>query len=81
MTLQWTTLGDNKNEVGRLQGLPDKTIHNLRAKLLALVNDEESPEGKCDAEQLHLIADQALINYINDPEVRKLFNKLSKAYS
>ena len=62
----------------RLEALPDGTIHELRAKLLAIYNDNE--EGTCDFVKNHEMMDNALLNFINDPEVTRLFNKMSKSY-
>lgn len=43
-------------------------------KLLAL-----SPEG--DKEQDHNLADELLLDYINDPEVTRAFNSIDKWYA
>lgn len=36
---------------------------------------------KGDHERNHLMADQALIEYINDPEVTEAYNRVKKWYS
>jgi hypothetical protein len=52
------------------------TIEELRAELEALVG----PSLR-DPERYHGEADDALIAYINDPEVTRLFNAIDKYYA
>jgi hypothetical protein len=50
------------------------TKEELLAKLKECSDDD-------DTEGAHVDADIALLDYINDPEIRKAFNKIDKWYA
>lgn len=52
----------------------------LRATLQALV-DGQTATPRSDLEEDHYAADEALLAYVDDPEVRRLFGLIEKWYS
>lgn len=42
---------------------------------------EAHDDGYCDLEEVHIQADNLLLEYINDPEVTEAFEKIDKWYS
>lgn len=62
-----------------IASMPATTLDELKAKLRACIVCETSEAG--DTEQEHRIADTALLEFIGDAEVTRLFNELRKWYS
>lgn len=57
------------------------TREELIAKLKECSQYPSSIEGHYDVERGHIDADQALLAYINDPEITEAFDSLEKWYS
>jgi hypothetical protein len=54
------------------------TIEELKAELRKIKGEEDEhgdPEGN------HVLADTALLAYVNDPEVTQLFNSIERWYA
>ena len=46
-----------------------------------LLKELKSLDSRADPESNHLSADEALLEYINDPEITKAFESIRKLYS
>ena len=70
-----------------MRGRGPEALVTLRAALAALVEEQEAGSirttlnGLRDTENSHLDADAALIAYIDDPEVTRLFESLERWYA
>lgn len=60
----------------KIKSLPCSTKDELLYKLMMLVSNDEH-----DDEVSHIIADKALLEYISNEEVTKMFNKIGRWYA
>ena len=60
----------------KIKSLPCSTKEELLYKLMLLVSNDEH-----DNEVAHVIADKALLDYIGNSEVTRMFNKIGKWYA
>lgn len=70
---------EEKKRMAEIKAMPAATIDELVAKLEACIFCEA--EEAQDTEMEHYIADNALLEFINEPRVTDAFNRLPKWYS
>ena len=64
----------------RIKNLPNERVGISKEELIEELK-ELSQSGIADLEALHAEADELLLNYINDPEIEKVFEEVPKWYA
>ena len=64
----------------RIKNLPDERIGISKEELIKELK-ELTESGNTDSEALHAEADELLLNYINDPEIEKVFEEVPRWYA